>query len=371
MKCTNCGFPLSPNNTQMICPRCHSTPLSGAKAGMGHSPQPSQLRNNQEWNGLEAQADWQSSAQEQPFFYNQAGVPVQMQSLPANSTMPSSPQWNTAPEHHQRPVPLIAQIPLPQPGQFWHSTPTLTPPPTPTPTALSVPPTPTPGMFETIGNIHNNTSNPSQPPPRTTDNMHASANTLERWRTKHIKSNLGFIVATAFVSTGGLLLILVYILALGLPTHNVTSAFTGTPPATRNILPSPTTLAKAPTALPTPTTSAFPGQQYIDNPQMASAVNINTAQPLQTTTAFRVNQRIYVTFAIHPDGKSGAVCLYWYLNNHAVTQFPFSVTADARAGYSYAIYGGSGNGYVEIYWASTVACSDKMLAQHVNFTVTA
>ena len=28
------------------------------------------------------------------------------------------------------------------------------------------------------------------------------------------------------------------------------------------------------------------------------------------------------------------------------------------------------NAYVEIYWASTTACSDKLLAQHVNFKVT-
>ena len=104
---------------------------------------------------------------------------------------------------------------------------------------------------------------------------------------------------------------------------------------------------------------------------MASTINFNTAQPIQTTTTFKVKQRIYVTFAIHPNGKSGAICLYWYLNNHAVTEFPFPVTAAASAAYSYAIYGGRGNGYVEIYWASTTACSDRMLAQHVPFTVTA
>ena len=103
---------------------------------------------------------------------------------------------------------------------------------------------------------------------------------------------------------------------------------------------------------------------------MASLVNTTTAQPLQLTTTFKVNQKIYVSFNIHPDSKNGAVCLIWYLNNKKVTQFPFSVTASARAGYSYAIYGGTGPAYVEIYWASTTTCSDKILAQRVDFTVT-
>jgi hypothetical protein len=71
-----------------------------------------------------------------------------------------------------------------------------------------------------------------------------------------------------------------------------------------------------------------------------------------------------------PHGKNGAVCLYWHLNNKNVTQFPFAVTPNATAGYSYAIYGSTGTAYVEIYWASTIACSDKLLAQHVNFKVT-
>jgi len=102
---------------------------------------------------------------------------------------------------------------------------------------------------------------------------------------------------------------------------------------------------------------------------MASEVNTNTAQPLQVTAMFRVSQRIYVTFDIHPSGNNGAVCLVWHLNNQVVTQFPFAVTASARAGYSYAVYGATGAGYVEIYWASSVACSDELLAQHVNFTV--
>ena len=183
--------------------------------------------------------------------------------------------------------------------------------------------------------------------------------------------NLGFIVAALCVISGGLILVFVYFLAMSLPATPTTGTYPATPVATRNMLTaSPTTPALSPTAVLSPTAGALPGQQYIDNPQMASLVNTTTAQPLQLTTTFKVNQKIYVSFNIHPNGKNGAVCLIWYLHNKKVTQFPFPVTASARAGYSYAIYGGTGPAYVEIYWASTTTCSDKILAQRVNFTVT-
>jgi hypothetical protein len=158
---------------------------------------------------------------------------------------------------------------------------------------------------------------------------------------------------------------------MGLPTAPITDANHVTSVATKNIVAdTPTTPILTPTAVPSPTAGAFPGSQYINNAQMASTVNTTTAQPLLVSTTFKVNQKIYVTFNINPNGKNGAVCLYWYLNNKSVTQFPFAVTANAKAGYSYAIYGGTGPAYVDIYWASTISCSDKILAQHVNFTIT-
>jgi hypothetical protein len=184
-------------------------------------------------------------------------------------------------------------------------------------------------------------------------------------------SNLGFIVAALCVISGGLILIFVYFLALSLPANPATGAYPPTSATTRTALTaSPTSPTLSPTAVLPPTAGTLPGQQYIDNSQMASLVNTVTAQPLQLTTTFKVNQKIYVTFNINPNGKNGAICLLWYLNNKIVTQFPFSVTTSAKAGYSYAIYGGTGPAYVDIYWASTTACSDKILAQHVNFTVT-
>lgn len=253
MKCTNCGFPLSPTNINMPCPRCHNSTTSN------------------------------------PNFVVQQQIPL----------------------------PFPEQAPFPQPGQLLQSA-------------------PTPAL---------------------------------RPQTRHA-SNLGFIVAGLCVFAGGLILILVYFMAIGLPPSSSASSYTTAPVITKNTPSTLLTAAPSPKIVPSATTGAFPGQQYIDNSQMASNVNMNTAQPLQATTTFKVNQKMYVTFNIHPDNKNGAVCLYWYLNNKNVTQFPFSVTANAKAGYSYAIYGRAGTAFVEIYWASTTTCSDKLLAQHVNFTVT-
>ncbi len=285
MRCTNCGLPLSPTNTSLNCPRCHSALVSEAK-------------------------------------------PV--------AVYPT--------------LPPVVQTPFPQAGQMWQ--PDLTPPPLPTPEPMEA----------TV----RNSSSSDMRDARTAGNPPMGQ--VMRAQTRRT-SNAGFILAGLCVITGGLILVFVYFMASGLPSTNTTSASMGAPTTTSGTLPSATTVP-SPTVLPSPTVGAFPGQQYIDNAQTASKVNTNTAQPLQTTTRFKVNQRIYVTFNIHPNGKSGAVCLLWYLNSRIVTQYPFAVTAAANAGYSYAIYGTAGEGYVEIYWASSTTCSDKILAQHVNFTVT-
>ncbi len=180
---------------------------------------------------------------------------------------------------------------------------------------------------------------------------------------------LGFVIAGLCVATGGLLLVFVYFLGLSLPQTNSLSVSAVTPGVTRAITPPPT-LAPSPMLTSSPTQSVFPGQQYISNPQTASSINTITAQPLQTSSTFQVNQKIYVTFDIHTNGKSGAVCLSWFLNNHQVTRYAFPVSAGAGSGYSYAIFGGAGPSYVQISWASTTTCSDAMLAQQVAFTVT-
>jgi hypothetical protein len=197
--------------------------------------------------------------------------------------------------------------------------------------------------------------------------------THQMHRTRLATSNLGFIIAGTCVLTGGLLLILVYFLAAGLSPSTVQtqSITTGNSVA-------PTTRQHTPTAVPTRDTKpsptvpsgAFPAQQYVSNPQMASAVNTNTAQVIQAATTFKVGQRVYVTFTIHPNGRSGAICLQWYANAQAFSHFEFAISSSSNVAYSYTYYRTSGPAYIEIYWASSVSCNDELLAQRINFTVT-
>jgi hypothetical protein len=182
-------------------------------------------------------------------------------------------------------------------------------------------------------------------------------------------TRLGFTAAALCVIAGGLLLLFVFFLAAsapGNPSSGVGSANT----QHTSISPTPQPPSPSPTNAPSPTAMSFPGQQYISNAQMASQINTQTTQPTQLSTTFMVNQKIYVTFQLHPAGQSGAVCLLWYLNGRQVTGYNFAVGQYSSGSYSYAIYGGSGTGTVEVYWASSTSCADKQLAQRVNFTVT-
>lgn len=294
MRCTSCGLPLSPSNTSLNCPRCHSAVVPGGK-------------------------------------------PVAVYSA----------------------FPPVEQTPLPQAGQMWQSDPT--PPPLPTPEPMEA------AVRGNNASDRREGHSASTLPGRQAK-MYSKPTPVMQVHTRGT-SNAGLIVAGLCVITGGLILVFVYFMALGLPAASTTGADTVTPTTSSNTLPS-ATAAPSVTVMPSTTVGTFPGQQYIDNAQMASLINTNTAQPLQTASRFKVNQKIYVTFTIHPNGKSGAVCLIWYLNSRVVTQYPFAVATTANAGYSYAVYGGTGNAYVDIYWASSTICSDKILAQQVNFTVT-
>jgi hypothetical protein len=191
--------------------------------------------------------------------------------------------------------------------------------------------------------------------------------------TKNTRTGLlGYFIAAVCVVTGGLLLVFVYFMGLALPNGGTLSVNTTSPIVTQAVRPSPTTVLPSPTTISSATGSTnrtFPGQQYIANPQMASAVNTVTAQPAQLATTFTVKQKIYITFDIQPQGKTGAVCLSWFLNNHPVTHYAFAAANTANYGYSYAIYGGTGKGDVQIAWANSTACTNALLAQQVNFTV--
>lgn len=180
-------------------------------------------------------------------------------------------------------------------------------------------------------------------------------------------TKLGFVAAGLCVLAGGLILIFVYFLAIAIPGNNTNNS-SATPTSTPRVSSTPTTAPTATAAL-SPTTTTYPGQQYINNAQMASTVDPKSLQPGQLTTTFKTGQNIYVAFQVHPP-QGGAACVAWYLNGNQVAHFSFQIGANSRLSYAYSIYSRAGQAYVEIYWASTTQCTDQLLAQHVAFTVT-
>ena len=182
-------------------------------------------------------------------------------------------------------------------------------------------------------------------------------------------TKLGFIIAGLFILSGSLILIFVYFLATGLPGSDSSNSPATTTSGSTSPKSTSTTVPTAITEL-TPKTTTFPGQQYVDKAQTSAAVDQNTLQPSQLSTTFKTGQNIYVSFQLHPNGHTGAVCIIWYLNRKQITNFSLPVRATSKYSYAYAIYGGAGPAYVELYWASSTQCTDKVLAQHVDFTVT-
>jgi hypothetical protein len=180
---------------------------------------------------------------------------------------------------------------------------------------------------------------------------------------------LGFTIAGACMFAGCLMLVFVYIMVLTLPSLPSQQALNTSTNSSSTIGHNAAMPTENPAPKPSATASTdFPGQQYIDNARMASAVNTTMAFPTQETSNFKVNQRIYVTFSVHTK-TSGTICLLWYLNNQRFTDWNYPLQAISIPIYSYAIAGNPGNGYVEIYWATQPSCANKILAQRVNFTV--
>lgn len=184
-------------------------------------------------------------------------------------------------------------------------------------------------------------------------------------------SNIGVVVAGLCVFTSALILIFVYFMATGLSngapgTENVISqASTAT-----TIVPSPSPVS-SPTVAASSTPGTLPGEQFIDNAQMASAIDFSTAKVTTPASTFSVNQKVYVTFDLHPHSQAGAACLSWYLNGKKIAHYEFAVPPSInRSVYFYEVYQAAGAGSVHIYWASSIACTDKLLAQEVNFSVT-
>lgn len=195
------------------------------------------------------------------------------------------------------------------------------------------------------------------------------------------RRRLGFTAAGICIGAGALILVLVFILAQSLtppanaevqPTsqtegnhkENKAVATTVLPPSSP--VPSPTT----PGVTPTPETI---GSKYIDNIQIGTTMDTNTVQITQSTRDFKAGQRIYITMNVNSVGYQGAVCLDWYVQNTFLTHYAFPTTADPSqphsTAWSYALSTRQGPGYVNVFWASSLACADKVLAQKVNFSV--
>jgi len=229
-------------------------------------------------------------------------------------------QWGQAPPSSAFQPPMA---PAPQPGQMWAAGPNGMP---------------GPGSFS-----------PRHPAPK------------RPFR----NSRVGFLVAGICVCTGGILLVLVYFLAMGQPGN--TPATGSTPTSTRAT--SSPAATPSPAGSPSLTATSYPGQQYINNAQMSS-VQPSASQPAVPATSFKVHQTFYVVFSINSGGQAGAICMMWYLNGQSAFNYAFPVGAHTTASYGQAMFASPGSGYVELYWASSKACTGQVLAQHVNFTIT-
>lgn len=177
-------------------------------------------------------------------------------------------------------------------------------------------------------------------------------------------SRVGFLVAGICVCAGGLLLVLVYFLAMGQSGNTSTTSST----STRTAATSTAAVTPSPAGSPSPT-ATYPGQQYISNAQLSS-VQPSASQTAAPATTFKVHTTFYVGFNINSGGQAGAICLKWYLNGQFAFKYSFAVGAHTTASYGQATLDLPGSGYVELYWASSKDCTNEALAQHVNFTIT-
>ena len=365
MRCTQCGLPLSPSRT--TCPRC-GTVNAGAS---------NKARQTQDAAASQQGMFNHRSAQSDPF--GQPGIELPQQS---HSTFTPSATWD-APGKAGRDGGLEGQgkateqqVPFPignaalthDPGADMPTQPQQGQP-------LWLPSTPFPPVQpeQPAQPIADQATWPQQsqtplsaPPPTPLPFLQAPYKNNDR--TGGQTTRTGFTIASLCIITGGLILVFVYFMAQGLylpgtaAQNNTSQGATVTPGHT------PTAATATPTTEATPTPT-YPGKLYIDNAQVASAVNTATGVPTKVTTTFAPGKTIYVTFSVHTGGHVGAACLFWYINNQQFSQYQFELTPTAAQVYSYASTGSTGPGYVEIYWASSTLCTDKALAQRTDFTV--
>lgn len=376
MKCSHCGFPLAPKRTR--CPKCgNSTTGESERGSSSNNQRPEAFVLPQAGfgpAGIQSRPAQQQQGTYAPTTpYDPRGIqgPPFGQQIPFAAYQPAQGQKNTSmgstPTFHAPPIATPISTSQAQQSQVWSSN-------VPVNTPLPISNLPWPPQ-----------SSLNAPPPR--QEAQASGTFIQPPHTSVEQSTgkrpmpLGFTVAGLCVVTGGLILAFVYIMTIGL--SGLPTSSTSAQPSNTSLRSTTTHGTKAgtkatstlsPGATPglnsTPSTTAFPGQQYIDQAQTASSINTVTALPITLTTTFKVMQQINVTFRLHPGTQGGEVCLNWFLNNQQFTQYHFSVKAISLPAYSYAFANSPGSAYVEISWATSPSCADKILAQRVSFTVT-
>lgn len=347
MKCANCGMPLSPARAN--CPRCGAAAGVGGKASKPAPVNAGAVQQvefatggwppaQQSWGVQSAVSPWQiQNTQNTPFGQTiQADFPQQMGQEGYGQQPFPGEQGQAFPISSANVLQEQGKMVLPAQGWGQSGQPTIS---ADTEAPLSF----------------------TQAPRRA-----AGSSPLPR------AARMRFTIAGLCVFTGALLLLFVFFMAQGLSNTPDTQAVSLQGAITATVPNAATTQGTAtPQATTTPDaspTATYAGQKYIDNAQTASMVNARSAQATQPSTTFKVNQQVFVTFSVHSGTVAGAACLIWYLNHTEVTHYEMVVAPNINA-YSYAYIGGPGPAYVEIYWASTKACTDKVLAQHVDFTV--
>jgi hypothetical protein len=179
---------------------------------------------------------------------------------------------------------------------------------------------------------------------------------------------VGFTIAGTCIAAGTLILLLVFALARTLPQNDAAQTNQQTGQSSQAATAS--TPTPEPTTAPSPTPSPTLGDQhYFSGAQLGSEINNNTAQLVTPTNSFKLHQKIFVTFQVHTGTQVGAACLLWHWGNNSQSQFQFQLQGSSGSAYSFMPAEASGAGKVEIYYASTTDCSDKMLEQTADFSV--
>ncbi len=116
-----------------------------------------------------------------------------------------------------------------------------------------------------------------------------------------------------------------------------------------NVKPTPTIMLPPPQMA-----SQFgPASTIITSAATASTIDKTTAQPLNETTQFKVDDTIYLTYSVHPK-MPGTVTVKWYTNTYLYEKSTIPV-ADAVSGYVQIQYVQAAEGMVELYWNDQLA----------------